>query len=58
MIVAQGTVTVSLDQSTKWLHLQISRPPVVETGDVVDVVIIHEDDSGLSLLAGDELSVL
>ena len=32
--------------------------PVIETGDVVDVVVLHEDDSCLSLLVGQELSVL
>ena len=31
---------------------------MIETGDVVDVIVIHEDDSSLSLLAGEELSVL
>ena len=32
--------------------------PVIETGDVIDVIILHKDDSSLSLLAGEELSVL
>ena len=31
---------------------------MIETGDVVDVIVVHEDDSSLSLLAGEELSVL
>ena len=32
--------------------------PVIKAGDVIDVIVLHEDDSSLSLLAGDELSVL
>ena len=47
MIVTEGTVAIL-----------ITLRPVIETGDVIDVIILHKDDSSLSLLAGEELSVL
>ena len=47
MIVTEGTVAIL-----------ITLRPVIEAGDVIDVIILHKDDSSLSLLAGEELSVL